>query len=468
MPSYIVPKPHSSGWRLVNDSSAGPYSLNSMVERRFVTGYPLDNLAHLGELLLRKRWLNGGGSFVIWKSDISEAYRVCPMHVLWQLKQGVRILGKLYVDRVNVFGGSASPAIFISLNALIAWAAKHGRAVDDLIYVDDSFGVEEEDQMAWYEPYQMMLPRQQVQLLELWDELGIPHRREKQLHGKYLTVLGIEVDANKMTFTLTREAREQLEKELEEWCQRGVRKRVREWQRVAGWINWALNVYPLLRPALNNVYAKLREKNQDMRVWANSAIREDFEWARQKVMESDGILLLKSLVWDVSESTCVLEADACPEGYAYWYPSTKRGFTTTTPKGTPSTKIIFFEALAVLSALRDAHQCFPHGSKIVIYSDNFMTVAMFNSLRALPEYNCILKAAVDILLEGKHQLRVLHIAGEENEIADALSRGEFMRALDLEPSLSIQSFQLYLIIERRQSPPLLQPPRQMMGRTRAL
>ena len=208
---------------------------------------------------------------------------------------------------------------------------------------------------------------------------------------------------NKLTFTLTREAREQLGEELEEWCQRGVRRRVREWQKVAGWLNWALNMYPLLRPVLNNVYTKLRGKEQDMRVWANSTIREDLEWARQKVVESDGILLLKSLMWEVSKSTCVLEADACPEGYTYWYPLTKRGFTTSTPANTPATKIIFFEALVVLSALHDAHLCFPSESRFVIYSDNFTTVAMFNSLWALPEYNCILKAAVDILLEGKHQ-----------------------------------------------------------------
>jgi hypothetical protein len=465
MPNYVVPKPHSSGWRLVNDQSAGPYSLNSMVDRRFVTGYPLDNLAHFGELLLKKRQCSEHETFVAWKSDISEAYRMCPMHELWQLKQGVRILGKLYVDRVNVFGGSASPAIFIAVNALVAWVAKHERSIDDLIYVDDSFGVEVKDQTSWYAPYEQNLPSQQARLLELWDELGIPHKREKQIHGERITILGIEVNVNEMTFMLTQEAREQLKRELEEWCQRGVRRRVKEWQRVAGWLNWALNVYPLLRPSLNNVYAKLRGKEQDMKVWANSAIREDFEWAKQKVAESDGILLLKSLTWEINDSTCVLETDACPEGYAFWYPSTKQGYTVATPRGTPSTKIIFFEALAVLSALNNAHHRLPQESKIVIYSDNSTTVAMFNSLRALPEYNCILKAAVDILLEGKHQLRVLHIAGERNGVADALSRGEFMRAIDLQPSLTIRTFAPYILVERRQSPPILKPPRQTLGQT---
>jgi hypothetical protein len=254
------------------------------------------------------------------------------MHLLWQVRQGVRILGKLVIDRVNVFGGSASPAIFISVHALVAWIAKHERLIDDLIYVDDLFGVEEEGQNVWYEPYKQHLPRQQARLLELWDELGIPHKQAKKIHGGCLPILGIEVDVNKLTLLLTKEAREQLEKELEEWSQQGIRRRVKEWQGVAGWLNWALNVYPLLRPALNSIYAKLKGKEQNMKIWTNNAIREDLEWAKEKVKESDGILLLKSLSWEVHESRCVLETDACPDGYAYWYPATKQGFTASTPK----------------------------------------------------------------------------------------------------------------------------------------
>ena len=111
----------------------------------------------------------------------------------------------------------------------------------------------------------------------MWDELGIPHKQEKQVHGKKLTVLGIAVDVEEMLFKLTEEARVHLMKELEEWSQHGVRKRVKEWQRVAGWINWALNVYPLLHPALNNIYAKLRGKDQDVKVWANVAMRKDLD-----------------------------------------------------------------------------------------------------------------------------------------------------------------------------------------------
>jgi hypothetical protein len=117
--------------------------------------------------------------------------------------------------------------------------------------------------------------------------------------------------------------------------------------------------------------------------------------------------------------------------------------------------------MAVLSVLDDARYRFPHGSKLAVFTDNSVTVAMFNTLRALPEYNCILKTAADILLECGFELRVLHIAGEVNDVADALSRADFMRALRLCPGLTIKSFEPFLRIDRRQLPPRLQPPRQL-------
>ena len=461
MPHYVVPKPHSDKWRLVNDLSAGPYSLNSMVDRQFITGYPLDNLSHLGELLLRKMNEKPGRRLVVWKSDVSEAYRICPMHELWQIKQAIRVQGELCIDRVNVFGGSPSGPVFISLNALVAWIARIERLIESLTYVDDSFGIEEEIFMMIYAPYNKSFPSQQTRLLELWDEIGIPHKRSKQIFGSQLAVLGIKVDAVDLTFTLPKESKERLSRELSSWCVRGIRKTVREWQQLAGWINWVFNVYPLLRPSLNNIYSKMRGMGQETRVWTNTAMREDLEWAKNKLDNTNGIRLLKSLSWKINEATCVAKTDACPEGFAYWYPNLNQGFTTLTPKGTPPNCIIFYEALAVLSALFDASHRFPPASQMIIYTDNSVTVAMFNSLRALPEYNCILKAAVDILYETSFQLWVLHIAGEENDVADALSRSDLIRALHLCPGLTIRSFDPFLRLDHHQQPPCLQSPRRL-------
>lgn len=386
------------------------------------------------------------------------------MHKLWQLKQVVRVQGGLVVDRVNMFGGTSSGPIFISVNSLVAWVAKTERLVENLTYVDDSFGLEEVGNMSLYAPYGEEFPSQQTRLLQLWDEVGIPHKRKKQIFGSRLTILGIDVDLDLLSFTLPQESKDRLSAELEEWSQKGVRRKVKQWQQLAGWVNWALNVYPLLRPALNNIYGRLRGKAQESRMWANNAIREDLRWAKDKIDSSDGVCLVKSLAWEVSEATCIAFTDACPRGFAFWYPRESLGFVSSTPRETPATQITFYEALAVLSVLEDTRHCLPSGSKIIIYTDNFSTVAMFSSLRALPEYNCIvLRAAADIAFETDLQFRVLHVAGVENEVADALSREELVRAITLHPGLVIRPFKPFVRVDRHQLPPILQPPRASLG-----
>ena len=152
---------------------------------------------------------------------------------------------------------------------------------------------------------------------------------------------------------------------------------------------------------------------------------------------SNGVRVLDSLTWEINEAMYIAKMDACPRGFAFWYPKHNLGFTMSTPQATLANLITFYEVLAVLSILDDAYLRFPPGSKVVIYTDNFSTVTMFNSLWALPEYNCILKAATDILITSNFHLRVLHIAGSDNCVADALSRGEFMQALQVQPGLSI-------------------------------
>jgi hypothetical protein len=67
---------------------------------------------------------------------------------------------------------------------------------------------------------------------------------------------------------------------------------------------------------------------------------------------------------------------------------------------------------------------------------------MFNSLSALPAYNSILKDAVDQLLSDINnpiQLRVIHIAGESNTVADALSRGQLHIVVDNVPGITIRT-----------------------------
>ncbi|KAF8812582.1 hypothetical protein BYT27DRAFT_7252098 [Phlegmacium glaucopus] len=358
MPIYAVDKPNSTDLRLVTDHSAGPFSLNNMIDHTKVTGFPLDNLRQLGEILLDVKRSIGNVPITMWKSDISEAYRLMPVHPCWQIKQINTIGGRRFVDHNLAFGSSGSPGIFISFNSLVAWIAKYVKLFDYLAnYVDDSSGCDPTGETLLYEPYNQYLPSHQKQLLDLWDELGIPHKPKKQVSGSPLTIIGIEVDPNSMTFSLPPSAKSRLLYELSFWASKPPKHssgsfKLKHWERMAGWFNWALNVYPHLRPALNNVYSKIMSKhNREQRIYINNAIRDDFMWAIHHIEKSEGVHLLKSTSWSPADADYVVYCDACPEGMGFWYPDNKTGFYAPTPVNVPCEYIFYFESLCVLSAL---------------------------------------------------------------------------------------------------------------------
>ena len=241
---------------------------------------------------------------------------------------------------------------------------------------------------------------------------------------------------------------------------------MRHWYQMGGWVNWALNMYPRLRPALNNFYPKLKgRRDSTSPIWVNNNICENFTWAVGVLTQSSGIRLLKSVYWDVHEATLMIYCDACPEGMGFWYPNLGIAFYSPTPCYQHPDLIFYFEALCVHSALYDAHCRMATGENghFLIYTDNSNTVNIFSSFRALPPYNHLLKTAVDILNAGDNDMRVLHVPGVDNAVADALSRADFRRAINLVPSLKISNFDPWSWSPNGRGSITFQPPQGMLG-----
>ena len=451
MPIHVVPKPHSTDFRLVTNHSAGHWSLNSMIKRDDIAGFPLDNMTHLGEMLLNLKAAFPDKELVLFKSDVAEAYRLLPMHPVWQVKQVNTIQGLRHIDRRNCFGGKGSGSIYISVNALATWIAKNEYDIPNIAsYSDDSFGVELSENSSLYEPYNCLLPTAQANLLRLWDHLGIPHKEKKQVFGRVLVIIGIEVDASNLTLTLPSESRSELLAQLRDFSRTpektGVKYALKDFQRLAGWFNWALNVYPLLRPALSNVYAKMSHAKADKpltKLYVNNGIRSDLLWAVDHISRLPGTRVLQSVDWDLESADVTAYCDASLNGLGFWFPGFNAGFWSSVPEDPPKDTIFYFEALSVLSAILHSTSFGSPVSKLVIYTDNMNTVQMFNSLSALPQYNEIIKAAVDHMisdLDNHIQLRVMHISGNLNTVADALSRGLLHTVIDNVPNIVIHTF----------------------------
>ena len=258
-PISAVPKGTRGKYRLINDQSRGPHSLNSTIAKSQVK-VKLDSVHDLGNKLLAvwKKYFKR--PIILWKSDVKSAYRQLPVHPFWQIKQAVPVNGQYHIDRCNTFGNRGGGWIWDSFISSVNWIATKKKGIDLLGYVDDNFGWEFEGKKQYYKLYKKHMPAKQAKLLTLWDELGIPHEEDKQLSGPCLPILGYEVDANKMTVNVPDEKKKKVVQLLRSHAREGKPYTVKDLQTAAGSVNSTLSLYPQIRPGLHVLFNEMAKQ----------------------------------------------------------------------------------------------------------------------------------------------------------------------------------------------------------------
>lgn len=215
---------------------------------------------------------------------------------------------------------------------------------------------------------------------------------------------------------------------------------LRKFDHLAGWMNWGFNVFPLLRPSLNSLYAKIAPlSNPYGGVTVSQRISDELEWAERHIKQSDGVVILRELDWTPKLADFTIFCDASKTGLGIWLSDSNEGFIAKVPSKIPEQMNFFREALAASCAIDFVAKRRPN-SKIVIDLDNENTVNMLSSFAAKPEYNPLLIFVSTKMIEYRLQLKALHIAGVSNRIADALSRHQIAAAKALSPGINITSF----------------------------
>ena len=451
MPVYVITR--KDKMRLVTDQTCTrdpQLGLNSLVAKD-ERAVPLSNLQQFGYHLRQLRADAASRRVLVYKCDVKGAYRLIPMHPLWQMQQATKLPnGQFAINRNNVFGGGASGRCWWSLMCLVLWIARrHYGCVSLCDYVDDVFSADYDDHFLMHPRYRELMPAGQVRFLQCLDTLQVPYDRPKQLWDYSLSVIGFLVDADRLVLSMPEDSRQALLTAIHDFCRFGTSvpasrrcRSLRQCQALAGHINWALNVYPLLRPGLAALYQKMGGPYYPYKtVHINHAITHDLRWLATHLQESNGLFLLESIAWTPDEAHLVVLTDACPSGFGFWVPSLHLGFYGDTIPMTDS-PIFFHEAFAVVCALYWlCRRSIPRRHRIVVRTDNTNTVDMFQSMRAHDAYNILLKFAVDLLIAHDVDLRVLHVRGVDNGIADALSRHRLTDLTRDQPLLQIHAFQ---------------------------
>jgi hypothetical protein len=203
-----------------------------------------DNMRTFGQTLHNARATNPGKHLVTFKSDVASAFLNLPAHPIFQLRQVVKIEGKLFIVRRLVFGNCASPRCWCAVSGLLCWLGIRKLNITSLhVYMDDFFGWDYADNLVRYRG--KLRPCQQVQLLLLWEAILCPFEDRKQEHGKALKIIGFLVDINAGSISLFPQSISDIVMKIELFLATPTHApTLRSWQRLGGHLNWMLNVLP--------------------------------------------------------------------------------------------------------------------------------------------------------------------------------------------------------------------------------
>ncbi|KIJ50208.1 hypothetical protein M422DRAFT_159986, partial [Sphaerobolus stellatus SS14] len=186
--------------------------------------------------------------------------------------------------------------------ALVVWIAINIKHIEDLLhYMGDTFGYEMDPVLEYYAPYDKHYPKKQVVLLHLWDELNLPHNIKKQEFGSSLVIISFHVDPACMMLSISLSACEELVTAISEFLDtsKSRRRLLHQWQHLPGWANWALNIFPLLHPALQSCYAKIAGKSfRNAGIFLNKAVIRDLTWFAAHIKSTHELYFFEDEEWN--------------------------------------------------------------------------------------------------------------------------------------------------------------------------
>jgi hypothetical protein len=412
---HVVPK-DGTGSRIVHDLSFPPgRSVNDGIDPAdFVCAFESvdEAIALLQEV--------GVGALML-KRDWQSAYKqICVAPADWELC-GFVVDGGFYMDTRLPFGARSSPAIFCRYSGQFQWVLRNQFGVRwTCHYADDHLLVAQESggQSATSVAHRFDAAA---------SELGVTIKPEKRL-GPATTMmyLGIELDSVAMQARLSDE---RLQRTLVAVRRMAVRERasVREVQSLLGVLNFVCRVVPAGRSFLSRMIAALRSAvaRRLPMVVLESAFKLDLRWWMRFLAVFNGVSLFLEVGWTDAEVFRVqCDASGSVGGGAVFgrewifvrWTDVERGWN-----------------IAVLELVILVVACATWGRdwarrRIMFQSDNTAVCAAVTGRRV--RHLRLMSWVRELhFVEARYgfSVRVVHIPGKENTLADLISRGRIDR-----------------------------------------
>ena len=441
----VVPKSTPGKWRLILDlSSPKGHSVNDGISEACCS-LSYVSVEDAVEAVMKK----GRGASLA-KVDIRNAYRVLPVHPDDRWLLGMRWEGALYVDTTLPFGLRSAPKIFTGVADAVEWSAKR-EGVDSVLHYLDNYlvvGRPESDECAYF----------LSTLTSLCDRLGLPIALEK-LEGPacVLTFLGIEIDTLNMQLRLPHAKLLELRALIRSWLGRKACSR-RELQSLTGKLQHACKVVKPGRSFLRRMFELLRGIGKaHHQVRLNHSFRSDLVWWDAFLESWNGVSFLQPAECGTPDQHLFTDAAGSFGCGGLW---NGHWFQYRWSDAFRMERIPQQELLPIVIACMLWGRQW-HGQHIRCHCDNVAVVQVVNSGYSTDKQMMrLIRCLFFVTAHWQLLVRAVHIAGDKNTAADAVSRGNMDIFFQVVPDAcqsptTIPSAVLGLLVE--QQPDWLSP-----------
>ena len=229
-----------------------------------------------------------------------------------------------------------------------------------------------------------------------------------------VTCLGVDIDTEEFTISITPEKIQEILKICEEWANKTVASK-RQFQSLLGKLLYVTKCVKSSGFFLNRMLELLRAAHKHDKINLSVEFHKDLNWFRKFMPNFNGVAFFSHM--NIKHE---IKLDACLQGLgAKWGDQV---YAIPLPLGYENMSITHLEMLNIMVALRTWARCWA-GHLIRIHCDNQAVVNILN--RGRTRDLTLAAIARNIFMDtATHDicLKVAHIAGYKNQIADSLSR----------------------------------------------
>lgn len=368
----------------------------------------------------------GRGCYLI-KLDVEAAYKQVPVRKQdWHLI-GFTWLDKYYFELALPFGLRSSCRLWELYATALHYFFQHHLGIECVVhYVDDFLFVIKELGTAG---------AQLQRALELAKTLGIP-MAPKKIEGPThrLIFLGLELDTIAMTARVPHVRLEAMKELLQNW-QLKQHSNVKDLESLLGLLQFVTKV---IRPGrayqrrLIDHLTSIKALNTSAKYPAKFehaipfAARQDIKWWNQFIVKYNGISLLYEADWTAADKLQIY-TDACRTGWGaryenHWIRAQWSGPQLKDAKRATIVSMPWMELFAVVSAAAAWGHLW-HRKRIIFNCDAGAVVSALFKHKSKATSSMTLIRHLDFLAATHHfDYKCIHIRGEDNVIADPLSR----------------------------------------------